>query len=349
MTKMKKILAVGLAGILAVGFAACSNGGTTEPEKNETDAAAAVKTGYAVSASLGHASHDEREDFIEIDTVVAGVLVDADGKVIACQIDEAQTQPNLAENDGFVDEAALRTKKQKLEDYGMKAVSAQAGNIENGGEWYEQIAAFEEWTIGKTADEIAGAEMTEGGAVADLSSSCTIYSGGFVGVVTDAIKNATEMGAKADDTLKIALSTDKYYESKAGELVQYDTSIAVVTTDAEGKITSCITDATQGKCYVKDGKFVVKDGDTYPEEAIKSKKQLGDDYGMKGVSAGIGAIENGGEWYEQAKAFEDWTIGKTAEEVSAGMNEEGKIADLASSCTITAYGFVGTVAAAATK
>lgn len=346
MTKMKKILAVGLAGVMAVAFAACSNGTTDE---GNTDAAAAVKTGYAVSASLGHPSHDEKEDFIEIDTVVAAVLVDADGKVVACQIDEAQTQPNLQENDGFVDEAALRTKKQKLEDYGMKAVSAQAGNIENGGEWYEQIAAFEEWTIGKTADEIAGAAMTEEGAVADLASSCTIYSGGFVGVVTEAIKNATDMGAKSTDTLKLAMSTDKYYESVAGELVQYDTSIAVVTTDAEGKITSCITDATQGKCYVKDGKFTGKDDTTYPEGTFKSKKQLGDEYGMKGVSAGIGAIENGGEWYEQAKAFEDWTIGKTAEEVKAGMGEDGKIADLASSCTITAYGFVGTVAAAATK
>lgn len=344
MINFKKVLATGLAGVLAIGFAACSNGGSDAKDTTEAaNEAAAVKTGYSVSASLGHASHDEKEDFIEIDTLAAAVLVDADGKVVACQIDEAQTQPNLQENDGFVNEDALRTKKQKLEDYGMKAVSAGNGAIKDGGEWYEQIAAFEKWTIGKTADEIAGAEMTKEGAVADLASSCTIYSGGFVGVVADAIKGATDMGAKSDDTLKLAMQTEKYYESKAGELVQYDTNIAVVTTDAEGKITSCITDATQGKCYVKDGKFVVKDGDTYPEEAIKSKKQLKDEYAMKGASP------IGKEWYEQAAAFEAWCIGKTADEVKAGMGEDGKIADLASSCTITAYGFVGTVAAAATK
>lgn len=344
MTKMKKILAIGLAGVLAVGFAACSNGGS-DAKDDTTNEAAAAKTGYAVSASLGHASHDEREDFIEIDTVAAAVLVDADGKVIACQIDEAQTQPNLQENDGFVDEAALRTKKEKLEDYNMKNASPI------GKEWYEQIAAFEEWTIGKTADEIAAAEMTEDGAVADLSAGCTIYSGGFVGVVTEAIKNATDAGASSTDTLKLVLDTEKYYESKAGELVQYDTNIAVVTTNDEGKITSCFIDATQGKCYVKDGKFTGKDDTTYPEVQIKSKKQLQGDYGMKGVSAGIGVIPDGGEWFEQAAAYEAWAIGKTADEIKAAVGEDGKSADadLTAECTITIAGIAATVAEAATK
>ena len=44
MTKMKKILALGLAGVLAVGFAACSNGAAKDEGKDNGDAAAA-KTG----------------------------------------------------------------------------------------------------------------------------------------------------------------------------------------------------------------------------------------------------------------------------------------------------------------
>ena len=83
MTKMKKILAIGLAGVLAVGFAACSNGGTQEAGNDDAATTAAAKTGYAVTASLGHASHGTEEDVIEINTVAAAVLVDADGKVIA--------------------------------------------------------------------------------------------------------------------------------------------------------------------------------------------------------------------------------------------------------------------------
>lgn len=338
MTKFKKALVIGLAGVMAVGFAACS--GAADDKK--TDEAAALKTGFSVTASLGHESHGTDDDKIEIDTVAAAVLVDADGKVVACQIDEAQTQPDLKVNDGFVDDAALRTKKEKKEDYGMVAYGPE-DSIKK--EWYEQIAAFEEWTIGKTADEISGA-LGEEGTVADLAASCTIYSGKFVQVVTEAIANATEAGAKTGDTLKLVLETGKYYESKAGELVQYDTNIAAVTTDAEGKITSCILDATQGKCYVKDGKFVSQDSDAYPEGEFKSKKQLGDDYNMVAYGP-ADSIKK--EWYEQAAAYEAWAIGKTADEIKDGMGEDGKVADLAASCTIDVHGFTSTVAAAATK
>lgn len=338
MTKMKKILAIGLAGVLAVGFAACSNGGTQEAGNDDAATTAAAKTGYAVTASLGHTSHGTEEDVIEINTVAAAVLVDADGKVIACQIDEAQTQPNLKENDGFVADDALRTKKQKLEDYGMKSASP----IQK--EWYEQVDAFEKWAVGKTADEIKACVDETGYATdADLKAGCTIWAGNFVKVVSEAITNAADKGASATDTLKLVMKTEKYYESKAGELIQYDTNIAVATTDAEGKITSCIVDATQGKCYVKDGKFVNKEGTAYPEGEFKSKKQLGEDYAMRAASP------IGKEWFEQAEAYEAWAVGKTADEIKAGMGEDGKVADLASSCTITAYGFTSTVAEAATK
>ena len=207
MTKMKKILAIGLAGVLAVGFAACSNGGTQIAGNDGAATAAAAKTGYAVTASLGHASHGTEEDVIEINTVAAAVLVDADGKVITCQIDEAQTQPNLKENDGFVADDALRTKKQKLEDYGMKSASP----IQK--EWYEQVDAFEKWTVGKTADEIKACVDETGYATdADLKAGCTIWAGNFVKVVSEAITNAADKGASATDTLKLVMKTEKYYE-----------------------------------------------------------------------------------------------------------------------------------------
>ena len=49
MTKMKKILALGLAGVLAVGFAACSNSGAADEKKDE---AATAKTGFAVISQI---------------------------------------------------------------------------------------------------------------------------------------------------------------------------------------------------------------------------------------------------------------------------------------------------------
>ena len=87
-----------------------------------------------------------------------------------------------------------------------------------------------------------------------------------------------------------------------------DETQGTVTFDATGKITS---DLTTG---------------------VKTKKQLGDEYGMKAIS-GIGK-----EWYEQTEALEKYVVGKTAEEVAGiAVNEDTKPTDtdLASSVTIS--------------
>ncbi len=341
MTKMKKILALGLAGVLAVGFAACSNGGSDA--KDDTTEAAAAKTGYAVYSEIKEDEYNKSETALEINSVCAAVLVDADGKLIDVKIDEAQTKPDLTKDDGNV--ADLRTKLQKQGDYGMKETSAGIGNIPDGGEWFEQIAAFEAWAKGKTADEVKAGVGEDGYAAdADLKAGCTIYSGGFASVVAQAMANATEIGAKATDTLALNVTTQKFYESNETNL-QYDSDYAIVTLDADGKITSCIIDASQAKCSIADGKFTVEKG------AYKTKKELQGDYGMKDVSAGIGVIPGGGEWFEQAAAFEAWAVGKTADELKAAVGEDGKSADadLSAGCTITVSGIIANVAAAATK
>ena len=98
MTKMKKILAVGLAAVLALSFAACSNGeNAAEGGSNATDATT-VKTGLAVVSSIS----EVKETTLTIDSVAAAVLVDADGKVVQVKIDEAQTKPDLAVDNGNV-------------------------------------------------------------------------------------------------------------------------------------------------------------------------------------------------------------------------------------------------------
>ncbi len=75
-----------------------------------------------------------------------------------------------------------------------------------------------------------------------------------------------------------------------------------------------------------------------------TKNELGDDYGMKKAS------KIGKEWYEQAKAFADFVVGKTAEEVKAiAVDAEGTTtdADLVSSVTIGIDAFQDIVAKAA--
>lgn len=318
MTKMKKILAVGLAGLMAVGFAACSS--SNDSGKNEDtnkDAVATAKTGYAISSEIKEDEYNKSETALEIDSVCAAVLVDADGKIIDVKIDEAQTKPDLKKDNGDVSD--LRTKLEKKEDYGMKSASPI------GKEWYEQVAAFEAWAKGKTAEEVKAGIGEDGYASdADLKAGCTIYANGFATVTAKAVENATDCGAKATDTLKLGMTTSKYYESNETNL-QYDTDYAIVTVDADGKVTSCIIDASQAKCTIADGKFTVEKG------AFKSKKELGDDYAMKSASP------IGKEWYEQAAAYEQWCIGKTADEIKGCYGEDmsASDADLKAGCTIT--------------
>lgn len=318
MTKMKKVLAVGLAGLMAVGFAACSS--SNDSGKNEDtnkDAVATAKTGYAISSEIKEDEYNKSETALEIDSVCAAVLVDADGKIIDVKIDEAQTKPDLKKDNGDVSD--LRTKLEKKEDYGMKSTSPI------GKEWYEQVEAFEAWAKGKTAEEVKAGIGEDGYASdADLKAGCTIYANGFATVTAKAIENATDCGAKATDTLKLGMTTSKYYESNETNL-QYDTDYAIVTVDADGKVTSCIIDASQAKCTIADGKFTVEKG------AFKSKKELGDDYAMKSASP------IGKEWYEQAAAYEQWCIGKTADEIKGCYGEDmsASDADLKAGCTIT--------------
>ena len=113
---------------------------------------------------------------------------------------------------------------------------------------------------------------------------------------------------------KIALGTSVSLGSSKDSTAQQDVTIAALALDAEGKIVKAHIDVAQSKFKVKeDGTFEVA-----PESAeFKTKHELKDDYGMKAVSAKNGKIKDGGEWYEQAKGFEDYIIGKTIDEVVA--------------------------------
>ena len=122
--------------------------------------------------------------------------------------------------------------------------------------------------------------------------------------------DATEAGTIE----KIALRTSVSLGSSKDSNAQQDVTIAALALDAEGKIVKAHIDVAQSKFKVKeDGTFEVE-----PESAeFKTKHELKDDYGMKAVSAKNGKIKDGGEWYEQAKGFEDYIIGKTIDEVVA--------------------------------
>ena len=122
---------------------------------------------------------------------------------------------------------------------------------------------------------------------------------------------AEDAGTEATYTLGMGVVSN--FDSSETGNAQIDTTFAAIVTDADGKIVSCRLDVAQNKMNVADG--LVTTGNEYP-----TKMEKGTDYGMAPVSS-IGA-----EWDAQAKAFEEFVVGKTVDEVVAletVLNESG--------------------------
>jgi hypothetical protein len=148
---------------------------------------------------------------------------------------------------------------------------------------------------------------------------------------------------------KLGLGTVISLDSSATETAQSDGTIAAVVLDKDGKIVLCRIDAIQNKIPVADGFIEMP-------SAFKTKMELGSDYGMAGSpwssdNNGDGVIK---EWFEQAKAFENYVVGKTVAEVEAIKTqtlENGYVigtddALLSAGCTIQITDFIAAVAKA---
>ena len=113
---------------------------------------------------------------------------------------------------------------------------------------------------------------------------------------------------------------------------QVDSTIVSVVLDDEGNIINIEIDVAQTKVGFSPEGAITAD----KTAEIKSKKELGEDYGMRGASP-IGA-----ELFEQLEAFEAYCIGKSAQEIidmptyAANDNHPrvSDVADLKTSVTI---------------
>lgn len=315
--------------------------GGEEQENTSEETGGNAKTGLAVITSLG--SSKEEEGLAQMDSTVVAVLVDADGKILDCAIDAAQTKINFtAEGKIATDLSTVFASKQDLgADYGM----VKASGI--GKEWNEQATALAEYVVGKTIDEVKGIAVTEAGGPADedLAASVTIRIGGYIAAIEKAVANAKELGANSTDKIGLSLSTTIDKSADAGEkegVAQAYTNYSAVTVDADGKITSCIIDASQSNVnFTTEGK-ITTDLASVPQ----TKQELGESYGMKEASS----IKK--EWNEQADAFADYVTGKTADEVKGiALTDDGLAADadLISSVTVHIGPFMENTSAAVNK
>ena len=350
---MKKTAALLLCVTLAAGaLTACGGNKTetaktedkkTQDTKEETTDEGGAKTGLSVITSLAKSTPASEEDGLaQTDSTVVAVLVDADGKILDCKIDAAQTQISFSKEGKLVSDTAAEFKsKQELgADYGL----GKASSIKK--EWNEQADAFAKYAVGKTVDEVKGIAVSEEGVPTDedLTSSVTIHVGDFVSGIEKAAANAKALGAGSSDKLGLGVTTQiaNSKDATADEegLAEAYSMYSAITTDADGKITSCYIDASQG-----DVNFDTKGAITSDLKAeVKAKQELGNDYGMKKASS------IGKEWFEQADAFAEYAKGKTASEVGGiAVNDEGLASDedLISSVTVHVSPFISVVEKAA--
>ena len=310
-----------------------TNVDTTKPTVGE----GAVKTGLAIVTSVGKSENAKVADY---DVTLVAVTVDDKGVITDCIIDSIGAKVNFDATGKVTSDltAEVKTKNELGDDYGMKAYGGAKY------EWYEQAAALADYAVGKTVEELKSGAIDESGKApegSDLASTATIYLGGYVSAIEEAVKNAQHLGAQAGDELKLATvnsigSSASATAEKAGT-AQLDSTVTALTVK-DGVITSCYIDSVQAKVAF-DNKGVIS---TDLTAAVQTKNQLGDKYGM----VAWGGAKH--EWNEQAASFAAYVTGKTAAEVAGIAVSEGKPADadLSSSVTIAIGDFQKLIAKA---
>lgn len=327
---MKKFVAFMLLMCMMLAMTAC---GSSAPE---------YKLGMGVVVSTDSSA----DNLAQVDATVAAVVLDAQGKIVACRLDCAQNKMDVT--GGAVDtEAAFKSKVELGYDYNMVKFSDATL------EWFEQAEGFEAYVIGKTAEEVAAIETTvneEGNNVAvdeALFAACSISIEDFVGSVVKACNDPWAKTFTAKDfKLGVAAISTADESTPADEendaAVKMYTEFAAAATDADGVILAAVTDAIQPVINVN------LDGQITDASFKGTKRELGDDYNMVKFGAAIA------EWDAQADAFASYTIGKTANEVlslETIVNEEGNQVtvdeDLFAVCTMSIGGMMAVIAQAA--
>ncbi len=314
---MKKVDVLIAVVCLLLSFAGCSAGGKQNDDQSKT------RLGLSV-----YATDDVDEDEASVTAVIAAVLTDDDGVILACRLDEIEVGPKIT-NGKLQEVTDFRTKGERGNEYGMKAAGAKQ-------EWFEQAEAFCKYVVGKTANEVAGIETKDGKPTdTDLNAGCTIDITDFMAAVSEAAKDAKEYAVSASDKLGIAVTASRYAESDDTQ-PRYDFVFSAVSVSADGKLTGCAVDELQKTFPVAGNAFTEN---TEAADRLKTKKQLGDDYGMKAAS-GIGK-----EWKDQAEHLAQYLTGKSSAEITEIPLKDGKPieADLVAGCTISVTGMLENV------
>ena len=339
---------------------------TEAPEEEEEEPAteAEYKLGMGVVVSM----EESTTGTAQVDATVATVVLDKDGKIVACRIDAVQNKMTVT--DGAVDTAAtFQTKMEKGDAYGM-AAAVNYGMDWNGDgvvkEWYDQAKAFEAYVVGKTVAEVEAIQtkVVEGKGyviAADdalLSAGCTIQITDFIAAVAKACKDDQGVTFKTAATFTLGVAAQSTAAESvaatadaAGTVKMYSDFAASVV--ADGKILASLNDAIQPDIAIN------VDGECEPAAFPGTKRERKEGYNMATYGANLDPNGDGKvlEWYLQSEAFSKHVVGMTGAEVAAMATEANFLgyqmttdADLlAAGCTIQITAIKAVVAQSVTN
>ena len=303
MKKSNKITVFLLCAVcVAVAFSSCGR---------KTDGDDTPKLGLGVYSYYGTPTDADMEDAGECETVfnAAAVYFDRDGRIEKCVLDSASYKLGYTDSGKYVMPEDFSTKRELGDAYGMKAGGAAR-------EWYEQADIFESLVKGKTVSEVRRLAVDDGrGNDEVIKAGCTVKVEDFIRAIEAAAEAAVKTDASADSKLELsfAVSPASSYDATDDEdgVVGCEVTFAAGMTDG-GKVTAFRCDAAHAEVQFDENGEAELDDDV----KLKTKRQLGDAYGMKNGGAKL-------EWYEQADALEKVIVGKSADDIPTLVREDG--------------------------
>jgi len=152
--------------------------------RHATDSAVAqnLSTGddlkLALTATRADTSTDQKPQY---DVEIAAVTIGNGDRITGCITDTLQAKLTVTDGAFTTVSGGIETKREMGDAYGMKAASGIRR------EWYEQADAFDTYTRGKTAAELAGLKLSTDGKT-DAISGCTVAVSGMLKNVVKAAK-----------------------------------------------------------------------------------------------------------------------------------------------------------------